>query len=163
MATDIGPAQEVARAGGPAQDREMGGLKTALAFLLVGGAGIACATERPAESGPVTIRLRGFSSSNYSALNRNLGHEVCVTGRLSVDSSGIRFLLRPYERGDNIDPAPSRVFADLRDEQYLQNRFVNRGRYTICGMLRDATPWDRCDYTECKWYRLEHAEVRRRP
>jgi hypothetical protein len=105
------------------------------------------------------IVLNGFSDRNYVGLNRGMGASVCISGRISIDTAGVYFALRPIRDGDIIDIGFSRIISGLSDEQVRRNNMVSGGRYRVCGTLRDATPFRQCDYDHCKWYRLENAEL----
>lgn len=105
------------------------------------------------------ILLDGFSDSNYAKLNSNLGSPVCVRGRIQIDSMGIYFPLRPAEEGDVIDIGFSRILSgySLVDDP---PQMRDGGVYTVCGILRDATPFRRCDHNYCRWYNLSEPELR---
>lgn len=106
------------------------------------------------------IVLDGFSNRNYVELNRSIGASICIRGRISIDTAGIYFALRPIRDRDIIDIGFSRVISGLSDEQVHRNNMIGGGLYRVCGTLRDATPFRRCDYDHCKWYELENAELR---
>lgn len=102
------------------------------------------------------IVLRGYEVSNYAMLDAAIGQRVCVVGTLSADVTGVRFLLRPYEENGVLAPSPSRVRVDISPERAYRERenWRDGQQRRICGVLQDATPWDRCDSNDCKWYVL---------
>jgi len=102
--------------------------------------------------------LNGFSDGNYAELNRHLGASVCIRGRVTIDTAGVYFALRPIENEGIIDIGFSRIISGLSAEQVRRNHMVDGGRYRVCGTLRDATPFRNCDHDQCKWYELENAE-----
>lgn len=100
------------------------------------------------------IELRGFSQRNYAALDRMLGNNVCISGRLWIDSMGVYYPLQPDESAGVLDPGFSRVKIDLSRSLALQNGLSNRRVHTLCGLLRESTPFQGCDTSDCKWYSL---------
>jgi len=125
-----------------------------LSSLLVGGC-------QHLENAYRDIMLHGFSDRNYVELNRNLGGPVCIYGRLSIDSvhQSVHFPLRPIQDGDVIVIGYSRILPGLSYDYVRRNGMVDGESYRICGTLRDATPFRRCDQNHCKWYKLENAEL----
>lgn len=108
------------------------------------------------------IGLQGFSQRNYIALERLKGRNVCIRGRLTVDSMGVYYALQPVESGDVIDLGFSRVKTDLSRNSALDNGLSNGGIYTICGLLEESTPFKGCDDSDCKWYTLNGAQPRKK-
>jgi hypothetical protein len=114
---------------------------------------------RPSSSVPIV--LHEFSEGNYAALNRGLNNSVCVTGRLSIDSMGVYYPLQPVEQEGAIDIGFSRVNTGL-SRSLASRKGLRDGRvYTICGVLKDSTPFKGCDNNHCRWYVLTNAEPRR--
>lgn len=127
----------------------------ALSALLVGGCQHLEHTYRD-------IILDRFSDRNYAELNSNLGVPVCIYGRLTIDSVhlSVHFPLRPIQDGDVTVIGYSRILPGLSYDYVRRNGMVDGESYRICGTLRDATPFRRCDHNHCKWYKLENAELR---
>ena len=126
----------------------------ALSVTLVG----ACQHDRQSSR---YILIRDFSKGNYDSLNSSLGLHVCIRGRVTVDRfhGGVYFPLQAYEDNGVITVDPSRIVSGLTYD-YARGRGVSHRKiYTVCGLLRDATPCQKCDYNQCKWYRLEKAEL----
>ena len=104
--------------------------------------------------------LDGFSDSNFSQLNQNLGTPVCIRGRLFVTTVGLHFPLAPSEDDGVLSPGYSRIITGLKYDYALRNRIVDGGYYRVCGTLRDATPFPKCDRDDCRWYELRDSELR---
>jgi hypothetical protein len=109
---------------------------------------------------PEKISLQGFSKRNYVKLKRGLGREICITGRLSIDSMGVYYALRPMEGDGIIDIGFSRVNTDLKRAAALQIGLVNGRVQTLCGSLKEATPFEGCEADDCRWYALTGAGPR---
>jgi hypothetical protein len=107
------------------------------------------------------IVLDGFSDRNYVKLNNGLGARVCIRGMIFVDPihRNVYFPLEPSEEGGVITIGISRVMSGLSIEYAVRRNMIDGQHYRVCGTLRDATPFRRCDYDRCKWYRLENAEL----
>jgi hypothetical protein len=105
------------------------------------------------------IVLDGYQDSNYVALNGVLGTNVCVIGRLSIDTAGAYFPLQPLERGSLVDFGFSRINTSLSDEFIKQNNMKSERKYRICGALKDTTPFHQCTNNYCKWYELQNATL----
>jgi hypothetical protein len=103
------------------------------------------------------IVLEGYTAANYAALDAALGAQACVVGELRRDVTGVRFLLQPYEENGVLTPSPSRVM--LRFERGTPESLRDGQRVRVCGTLEDATPWQRCDRNDCRWYALEDARL----
>ena len=107
------------------------------------------------------IVLRGFSQSNYAMLDRALGKEICVTGKLSINTAGVYFALRPIRYHGLIDVGFSRIQAGRGYELTQSSRLHRSARHTVCGLLEESTPFKGCIVNECKWYRLKKPKLRR--
>ena len=134
-----------------------------LAMIAVSaGSTLAGCAHEPA--GFQRVALKGFSPGNYRALDEALGRRVCVTGRLSIDSFGVYYPLGKLEEDDGvINLGFSRVKADMSRSAALARGLVDNGVQTMCGVLREATPFEGCDANDCKWYALsdDRASTRR--
>jgi hypothetical protein len=108
------------------------------------------------------IVLHGFSEANYAALDKSVGGEVCITGKLSVDSMGVYYPLQPSEEDDVIDLGFSRINTGLNRILASRMGLRNGHVHTICGLLEDATPFERCDNNRCRWYNVTAAKVQRK-
>lgn len=105
------------------------------------------------------IVLDGFSDSNFSQLNQNMGTPVCIRGRLLVTTVGLHFQLEPSEDDGVISPGYSRIITGLKYDYAFRNGIVNGGNYRVCGTLRDATPFPKCDRDDCRWYKLVDSKL----
>jgi hypothetical protein len=108
------------------------------------------------------IELKSFSQSNYVALEKGVGKQVCITGRLSVDSAGVYYRLQPMENKDIINLGFSRINTGLNTVTAIRRGIKNRRIQTICGLLNDETPFRNCNSDDCKWFGLTNAQVRTR-
>jgi hypothetical protein len=108
------------------------------------------------------INLQGFSQKNYIALERLKGSNVCIKGRLTIDSMGVYYALQSVESDGVIDLGFSRVKTDLSRNSALGNGLSNGGIHTICGLLEESTPFKGCDDSDCKWYTLIGAQLRKK-
>lgn len=108
------------------------------------------------------LLLDGFSDGNYVQIMGNIGNAVCVTGDLSIDSMGVYFPLQPIERDGVIDIGFSRINTNLSFDYASGAGLQHQQTYTVCGILRDATPFEQCDSRFCKWYELRNAVLRPR-
>ena len=106
------------------------------------------------------IVLHGFSEGNYAQLNPRIGTAVCIRGRLSVTSMGLHFPLQPVEDAGILSPGYSRIVTGLSYDYARHNKIVDGGNYRVCGTLQDATPFQRCDRNDCRWYELTDSELR---
>lgn len=104
------------------------------------------------------IILRRYHDSNYAKLNAALGTRVCVVGEVTVSASRPYFLLQPYEKDGFVTPSPSRVIMDLEWTPDADWRRREDRRARACGILRDATPWEKCERDHCRWYELQDPE-----
>lgn len=111
---------------------------------------------------PPSVSLRGFTKGNYTALERSLGRYTCVTGTLSVDSMGVYFPLQPMEEDNVIDIGFSRVDTGLKRSVVLKEGLIGGRVYTVCGLLKHATPFKGCETNDCKWYALTDAKLSRK-
>lgn len=114
----------------------------------------------PATREAHNIVLHYFSKKNYVELQKHLGQKVCVTGNLSIDSMGVYYPLQPIGHEDVIDIGFSRINTGLSRLSVLRRGMVNGKVYTVCGLLKDATPFHNCDTNLCKWYALTNADPR---
>jgi hypothetical protein len=74
---------------------------------------------------------------------------------------GVYYALRPSEEEGVINLGFSRIKTDLDRSFALQKGLTNGGARVVCGLLVEATPFKGCDNTECKWYALTGANLRR--
>jgi hypothetical protein len=108
------------------------------------------------------IVLEGFRSSNYTVLEKNIGQTVCITGKLSIDSMGVYYPLQPLERDGIIGLGFSRIETGIKRDAALQSGLIHGGVYTLCGSLKNSTPFEGCDINECKWYALIGAGLQKK-
>ena len=90
-------------------------------------------------------------------LPRYANARVCIHGKISNDNQGVYFLLEPYESEGVITPSPSRVQVGGGINSVRALRDGNT--YTVCGTLRETTPWRVCNDTDCKWYTLDQPRL----
>lgn len=132
--------------------QKFAGIQMAFASLIMG----ACHHS----ASPMRINLQGFSGTNYDKLEQGVGHEVCVTGPLSIDSMGVYYALRPIEDDGVIDIGFSRINTGLNRRAALQAGLVNGRVHTLCGSLKEATPFEACEADDCRWYALTNVGPR---
>jgi hypothetical protein len=108
------------------------------------------------------IALQGFSERNYANLDKGLDSEVCISGKLAIDSMGVYYPLQPVEEEDVITIGFSRINTGLDRLAASRKGLTNGGVHTICGLLENSTPFKNCDTNHCKWYTLTDAKPRRR-
>ena len=107
------------------------------------------------------IVLDGFSDSNYATLNQSIETSVCIRGVVWVSSmGGLHFPLKPGEEDGVITLGYSRILTSLGYDYALRHRIVDGRKYRICGTLRDATPFPKCDRDDCRWYELVDSTMR---
>lgn len=111
--------------------------------------------------GRANVILNGYSGANYVSLNKNIGHYLCVTGKLAVNTSGVYFALQPVEKDGLIDPGFSRVITDLSNTTTKGLTLFTESRHTVCGTLKSNSRFARCTINECKWYKLTNSRFRR--
>lgn len=105
--------------------------------------------------------LERFSDRNYAELDRRLGAISCIRGTIYIDSIH-RSVYFPLESGEDdgvITIGISRIISGLSYDYALRSGMVDGESYRVCGVLRDATPFRQCDDPNCKWYKLENAEL----
>lgn len=122
---------------------------------------VASGCYRPPTSSQ-NIVLNGFSNQNYVLLERYIGNKICITGKLSIDSMGVYYQLQPTEEENIIHLSFSRINTGLNRSLTIRKGLNNGSVQTICGLLKDTTPFKGCDTNDCKWYALTDAEPRRK-
>lgn len=111
---------------------------------------------------PAPIKLNGFAPSNYISLEKSLNSEVCVKGKLVIDSMGVYYPLQPNEKEGVINIGFSRITAEIGRADAVRQGLRSGRVQTICGLLKDATPFKNCRTQDCKWYKLTGAQARGR-
>jgi hypothetical protein len=108
------------------------------------------------------VEINGFSDTNYAKLDGRLGTPVCILGQLTIDKvhRAVYFPLQTNKDSDVITLGLSRIISGLTYDDARRNAMAHGKRYRVCGTLRDATPFRRCDNNRCKWYRLENSHLR---
>ncbi len=105
------------------------------------------------------VVLDGYSEGNYAELDEHIGtgKRVCVRGNLRVGAAdGVYFQLQPVEKDGVLDPGFSRVTTDI-SRSVLDRHGLEIGstsEQTICGVVRDSTPFPKCDFNDCRWYEI---------
>src|SRR5262249_40818463 len=122
--------------------------KSELLVLLVAALPLAGCHHVDAPGGDVV--LAGYEDSNYAALDRVLGVDVCVTGRLTIDMGDAYFPLRPARQGDLVTIGASRINTSLPARILERNYMKSERTYRICGVLKDATPFRQCANNYCR-------------
>lgn len=105
------------------------------------------------------IELRGYSLENYKILDKHVESDVCVSGVIKNDDSGLYFKLQPLRKGDEINTSFSRINVRPRKIETALTAVKDGSKQSICGVLITLSIFENCQANTCKWYALNDARM----
>lgn len=130
-----------------------------VSFSAIFGAG--CLSTAASEVLAHTVRIDFLTGDHYTELNKSVGQQTCILGRLSIDSSGVYYRLQAPEKGDVLDAPFSRIDIGLDRITASRQGLRDGKKHKVCGSLQETTKFGTCDAVRCKSYRLDAPKPQR--